>query len=96
MSNGVKTFRVDEDMQCFVDELKTMLNLNDGDEFEMIKTGSEIRIKKSGKMCFLCGSVENVHEWKENRYMCKECAKSVYNAIFEPMSKEEFADRLAK
>ena len=62
------------------EELIGMLGLSDGDEVEAVKNGNVVVLRKSGKVCFVCGSGDNVTEIGNGRFMCKKCLAAVKTA----------------
>ena len=53
-------------------ELRTTLDINDGDGLEIYVNGNEIILKKYQPGCGLCGNMENLHQSKD-KLICLEC-----------------------
>lgn len=62
------------------EELISMLGLSDGDEVKAAENGNAIVLRKSGRVCFVCGGSDGVTEIGNGRFMCKKCLAAVKRA----------------
>lgn len=62
------------------EELISILGLNNGDEVKAEKNGSAVVLRKSGKVCFVCGGTDDVTEIGNGKVMCKKCLAAVKKA----------------
>ena len=62
------------------EELISALRLGDGDEVKAVKNGNAVVLRKSGKVCFVCGGSDDVTEIGNGKVMCKKCLAAVKKA----------------
>ena len=76
-----KIFSVKKNVIEGLDEkIMSILKLNDGDEVEAVADRNTVLLRKGGKVCFVCGSGDNVTEIGNGKVMCKKCLTAVKNA----------------
>ena len=56
--------------------LRTRLDLLVDDPIEVFTDGESIMLKKYRKRCALCGSDENITEYKD-KYICRHCLDEI-------------------
>ena len=57
-------------------EIRRNLNIDDEDAVEIFAGDDMIFIRKYIEGCVFCGSLENLHIFK-NKYICSICAKNI-------------------
>lgn len=77
-----KFFSVKKNVIEGLDEkLMSILKLNDGDEVEAVADRNTVLLRKGGKVCFVCGSGDNVEKIGNGKVMCKKCLAAVKKAV---------------
>lgn len=60
--------------------LRRRFNMNEGDPVEILVQGEHIILERYRPHCVLCGSTEQVAEYRE-RYICKTCVDDLARFI---------------
>ncbi|HCW52609.1 MAG TPA: AbrB family transcriptional regulator [Clostridium sp.] len=61
-------------------EMRKVLKVMNGDKVRIIKDNNTVVIKKAADNCFLCGSENNLIEYKDV-YICKKCVKEMERRV---------------
>lgn len=57
-------------------EMRKLLNVSYGDAVRIIKQNNEVVIRRAERTCMLCGSEENLVDYKET-FVCRKCAEEL-------------------
>lgn len=62
-------------------EMRKVLKVMNGDKVRIIKDNNTVVIKKVADSCFLCGSENNLIEYKD-AYICKKCVREMERRVY--------------
>ena len=60
-------------------ELRTKLNLQEGDEFHLTPTDSGFLVEKREAKCLCCSQKEDLLLIRGNFFLCKNCLQNLWN-----------------